>query len=163
MKQAFTEFICIKQRDPRLLAPLEPQGHLGHQVSEVRTFSEEVSWVEENQRGIPKGRLRDERISQFFTAHGVSLILPRGLTDLANSHSPSSVGQPPGVVILFGTNLKKTLRSQARVHPLRSSPHSTTQQEKLRSLVVGDPPPPKKMAVLAQGISRQGQCLHCCS
>lgn len=35
-------------------------------------------------------------VSQFFTPHSVSLILPRGLTDLAISHWLSSVGQPLG-------------------------------------------------------------------
>lgn len=96
MKQAFTQFICIKQRDQRLLAQLKLQGNLGHQVSEVWTFSEEVSWVEENQSDIPKGRLRDEHISQFSTPHSVSLIRQRGLTDLVISHSLSSWDSPQG-------------------------------------------------------------------
>ena len=96
MKQAFTQFICIKQRDQRLLAQLKLQGNLGHQVSEAWTFSEEVSWVEENQSDIPKGRLRDEHISQFSTPHSVSLIRQRGLTDLVISHSLSSWDSPQG-------------------------------------------------------------------
>lgn len=50
-------------------------------LSGVWPFSEEVSWVEENQRDIPKGRLRAEHmsVSQFFMPHSVSLILPERL------------------------------------------------------------------------------------
>ena len=82
--------------------------------------------------------------------HSVPLILPRGFTTLVILHSLLSVGQPPGVTSLFWTNSKKTLESQARVHQLKSSHQSTTQQEKLRSLVVGYP---WKMAASGQGVS----------
>lgn len=97
-------------------------------------------------------------VSQFFMPHSVSLILPERLDWPCNLTFTIICGIYPRVAILFLINNKKELHSPALCPWAKILSHSTSQQEKLSSLVVGCH---WKTAVLARHFS-WSQRLHCC-
>lgn len=113
-------------------------------------FSEEVSWVEENQRDILRGRKGWAHVSQFFRpSPTASLILTERLDRPCNLTFTIICGIAPGLAILFRTIGR---HCSLRQWWLTSSPDSTSQKEKLSSLKNGSSSP---------GDSFQSQCLHC--